>query len=172
MSSAFDLSSAQLIVGQKFGVVGRHETHMQKNDLIPFKPSPLILQTPGIRNAWNWLSVKENRHVIIFLVYSDNKIIFDHDVWPLYGLSGHRSAVMKDAFLTYVLHNLVDILIIGGTSAANSCKPLTTIFEPDILSEVQSVPSPDNAQTLLSIARCGVTFTPKTLDAFKPDRPR
>ena len=142
---------------------------MEANDLIPFKPGTAV-QTPGFRNPWTFLSIEENKIMVVFLIYSKKAKIFDRDIWPLYG-TGRPTPTLKDNVLNFVLTSMVDILVVGGISAPNTCKPLDKILVPDILNEVKSIPTTDTAITMLSIARCGIALTPMNLDIFKHDLP-
>ena len=77
MTSAFDLSSGKIKSGDTYAVIGRSGTHLKDYDILPWIPSPLTLQSPGNKDAWTWLSVGENLHMVVFLIYSENKKIFD-----------------------------------------------------------------------------------------------
>ena len=65
---------------QKYGVIGRNENEMVDADLLPFKPSPMVLQTPGHKTPRNWLSVDPDKLNVIFLIHSDDKDIFHREV--------------------------------------------------------------------------------------------
>ena len=66
--------------GQKYGIIGRNENEMVDTDLLPFKPSPAVLLTPGLKTPKNWLSVDAEKLMVIFLIYSDDKDIFHRQV--------------------------------------------------------------------------------------------
>ena len=165
-----------MISNQKYASIGRDPSHLNKNDIIPWIPSPKVLQSPGNRNAGTWLTVGESLNMVVFLIYSENLNIFHQDVWPMNpGSQGGRcSTAIKDTFQTYVLTNLVDVMIIRGSNAPNpNCKPINTLLVPEILNEIAFVTSPDLVPSGVpfSIAKCGVLHSPFNIESWKHDRP-
>ena len=77
VTSAFDLSNSKMKSGDTYAVIGRSQTHLKEYDILPWIPSPLTLQSPGNKDAWTWLSVKENSNMVVFLIYSEEKKLFD-----------------------------------------------------------------------------------------------
>ena len=84
ITTAISLSSVKMKPGQKYGLIGRNENEMVATDLLPFKPSPTVLQTPGLKTSRNWLSVDAKKLMVIFLIHSDDKEIFHREVGLLF----------------------------------------------------------------------------------------
>ena len=172
-----DLSGQKLTVGQRFIVIGRHENEAEANDLMPFKPaSPNFQLVNRQLTAKNWLDVGPDRYMVVFLVHSAEKRIFeDSSIWP-YKTGHSQLKKMSDDLEHYLLSNFVDILFIRGTSVPPVCKDLTRIFVPEFLDDVQSIVTTGPSLDELSISRCGLEFKKAQFHNFKssaktPGRP-
>ena len=170
ITSAVDLSPATMKPTQQYGLIGRSEQNMGHFDIIPFKPNPVILQTPANKQHNNWLSVEDDKLIVIFLVSSDQHKVFDSEIWPGYQLNSN-SLKIKDKFQEYLLQNINDVLVIKGVSAPTVCKPISTMLMPEILNDLNAILTPDRTPSTLSIARCGVELNAFDLNVFKHDYP-
>ena len=167
VSLAIDLSGLKLRIGQKFAVLGRHESEVEANDLIPFKPSQNFQLVNRQLTAYNWLEIEPTRFMIIFLVHSSTKKIFeDSSIWPFQTGHGQRKK-MDDSLQHYLLSNFVDLLFVRGTSMTTKCQELQRIFVPEHLDEVKSIVTTATSVDALSISRCGLEFKKCLFDKFK-----
>ena len=80
ITTAISLSSVKMKSNQMYGVIGRTENDIGANDLLHFKPAPMVLQSPASKTSRNWLSVDRNKLMVIFLIHSKDKDIFDRQV--------------------------------------------------------------------------------------------
>ena len=168
---AIDLSDKKMVEGQKFMVIGRDHQEAGNYDTVPFQPNSKFRLVNKQLNSYNWLSVEDKRHVIIFLVYSDSKTIFeDNSVWPYSSGPGNKKKMDPD-LETYILANLVDVLIVHGISAPETCNVLHSLFVPEHLDEVNSFYNPIMASRAISISRCGLQFKKFAFSDYKATKP-
>ena len=167
VSLAIDLSGLKFRNGQKFAVIGRHDSEVEANDLMPFKPSPKFQLINKQLNAYNWLEIEPLKYMIVFLVRSSTKKIFeDTTIWPFQ--VGHSRLTKMDGSLQhYLLSNFVDLLFVRGTSVPANCPDLDKIFIPEFLDEVKSIVTTGSSLDDLSISRCGLQFKKCLFDKFK-----
>ena len=168
VSLAIDLSGYKLRTGQHFAVIGRHESEMEGNDLIAFEPSsPKIQLVNKQLTAYNWLDVEPTKYMIIFLVHSTSKKIFDDKViWP-YQYGHHSLKNMGDDLEHYLLSNFIDLLFVHGLSVTKTCKDVERLFVPEHLDEIHSILTTASSLDDLSISRCGLLFQKCLFKSFK-----
>ena len=168
VSVAIDLSGHTMQIGQRFLVVGRHESETEANDIIPFIPTSPALQLVNKQlNAYNWLEIEPKRYMVIFLVHSPDKKIFeDQTIWP-FKMGHHRMTNMGDELQHYLLSNFLDIFFVRGTSVPPVCKELNRFFVPEHLDEVHSIVTTGSSLDDLSISRCGLEFKKCLFRSYK-----
>ena len=168
---AIDLSGNRLLEGQKYMVIGRNPQEARNYDIVPFKPSSKFKLVNSQLNSYNWLNVEDKRHLVIFLVYSSNKKIFeDPSVWP-YSTGPANQKKMVPDLEHYILSNLIDVVIINGIHAADTCNALHTLLVPEHVDEIDSFFNPISASNTLSISRCGLVFKKFAFADYKASKP-
>ena len=171
VSMAIDLSGERMLEGQKFAILGRNPQEAQNYDIVPFKPSSRFKLVNSLLNSYNWLNVEDKRHLVIFLMYSSSKTIFeDVSVWPYSKGPANQKKMVSD-LEHYILSNLIDVLIINGIGAPDTCNVLQTLFVPEHMDEINSFINPITASNTLSVSRCGLEFKKFAFSDYKASKP-
>ena len=167
---AIDLSGTKMKPNQRYGVIGRSAQEAEANDIVPFAPSSKFQLINRQLTSKNWLTVDFNKHLVVFLLYSENKKIFDDvNVWD-FGIGAPNKKKMSPGLENYALSNFVDILFINGISAPSTCNVLHKMFN-NYLPEVISVMTTSTAPEDLSISRCGKEFKKCLFHNYKSSLP-
>ena len=182
IKAAFDLKDVQFKQGKQYGVIGRDPLQASPDDLMTWKPSHLALRSPSkMLTSFDFLTVEDQQIMVIFLLYSNDKSIFDSSIWPMNARWG-RNLLLKDSILKFVLDKSIDSMIIGGLGSQKMCNDVKTIFEEMFTSQtcanptaptnplcsgLESVPTPSTTNMALSINKCGTQELPFLFHSMK-----
>ena len=172
MRTIFDLSSGLMNEGQEFAIIGRDPSVVGDSDTITFVPSNYLRVIPRDNKKFdttmNWLKVDPDKVMVVFLTYNSEKGVFHKDVSPF--INNVRKRSLDSGFLEYVTSNMADIMVISGSNSPVSCSDINTVVESVLPEGVTSLLCPAGTETILSVNRCGNSFSEFRTDFWKPGK--
>ena len=181
VKAAFDLKDVQFKKGKQYGVIGRDPYEASPDDLMAWKPSQALQAPSKLLTSYDFLDVEDNQMMVIYLLYSQEKSIFDVTVWPSNTRWG-RNLLLKDNILKYVLDSTVDSMIIGGLGSPRMCSGVKDIFQEmfkdqtcakpiapinPLCDSVESIITPSTTNMPISVNKCGAQDLPFLFHSMK-----